>query len=376
MQTGTLVRSCRALLLSACLALVVGCNNPRVFVLHSPMQPTNAQTVTYTATATDSDRIRSIEIWEDRNTLGSCANGMHCATRVSTSRLTTCTINPPQTPATCTFTTAGGYPDGSFIGYRAVATDTKGDSGSEGWIYFAAGAYPWPNDPIPIYGTGAPAEKIDLVFIPDTDYGGNNNQFVQDVSGLVANGYLSNQPFASHIRLWRGYWQFYVTYQTGDARGYGNGCNQAPANWGTLTALVDGGAIVHVNNLRDCGQRPPNGLFSTMPGANQTTIHETGHTIFDLADEYCCDGGYWQTSPHPNLLPSQATCQANATSEGWPTGDCVQLRSPSCGGGMNSTWWRSDRNNDLMECGAVYGRADQSRIYWMYFDQCSGTNGC
>jgi len=357
-------------------AALAGCVSPRVFVLHSPMQPTNTQQVTYTATANDSDGVSSIEIWENRNTLTTCTNGMQCATPVSTTRLTTCNFSPALTNATCTFTTSSGYPDGSFVGYKAIARDTTGRTGSEGWIYFAGGAFPWPNNPIPIYGKGAPAEKIDLVFIPDTDFGGNNNQFIQAVTGLVTNGYLSQQAFARDVRTWRGFWNLYVTYQTGDARGYGSGCNQAPSNWANLRTIVDAGGIVHVNNLRDCGGRPPGGIFSILVGNNQTLVHESGHSVFDLADEYCCDGGYWQTSPHPNLSPSQSACQSNATAHGWPTSACAQLTTPSCGGGASSSWWRSDLGNDLMQCGNTFGRADESRIFWMYFDQCAGTAGC
>lgn len=355
---------------------LAACTSPRVFVLHAPMQPTNTQPVTYTATASDSDGVASIEIWENRNTLTVCSNGMQCATPVSTTRLTTCNFSPAQTNATCPFTTSAGYPDGSFIGYRAVARDTTGRTGSEGWIYFAAGAFPWPNNPIPIYGKGAPAEKIDLVFIPDTDFGGNNNNFIQAVTGLVTNGYLSQQAFATEVRTWRGFWNLYVTYQTGDARGFGSGCNQAPGNWANLRTIVDAGAIVHVNALRDCGGRPPGGIFSIGVGANQTLLHETGHAVFDLADEYCCDGGYWQASPHGNMFPTQAACQASATSHGWPTTDCNQLSTPNCGGGTSSTWWRSDGGGDLMQCGNTFGRADRARIFWMYFDQCLGATGC
>jgi len=346
---------------TACFWLVLAaltmsaCAGPNVFILHSPIQPSNTQPVTYAARAVDSDGVASMEIWEDRNTLSLCSNGMQCATRVSTSLLRTCNFNPPQTSATCTFTTASGYPDGSFIGYRLVARDALGNSSSEGWIYYAAGAFPWPNNPIPIYGTGAPAEKIDVVFIPDTDYGGNNNQFMLDVTSLVTNGYLSTQPFGQEIRLWRGFWNLYITYQTGDAKGYQNGCNQAPANWANLSTIVNSGGIVHTANLRDCGGIGNGSLFSIMAGANNTLVHETGHSVFSLADEYCCDGGYWQIGPEANVFSSQANCQANATSHGWPTSDCVQIGTTG--------WWRSDGANDLMAGGGQNGRSDRGRIY-------------
>jgi hypothetical protein len=332
------------------------------------MQPNNTQAVTYTAAASDSTGVASIEIWEDRNTLALCSNGMQCATRVATSRLTSCNFSPPQNNATCTFTTTSGYPNGSFIGYRAVARDTQGNSGSDGWIYYAAGAFPWPNNPIPIYGTGAPAEKIDLVFIPDTDYGGNNNQFMLDVTSLVTNGYLSSQQFAQEIRPWRGFWNFYITYQTGDAQGYGSGCNQAPGNWTNLRAIVDSGGIVHTANLRDCGGIGDGSLFSVVAGANATAIHETGHSVFSMADEYCCDGGYWEIGPEANTFSSQASCQNNATSHGWPTADCVQIGTTG--------WWRSDGAGDLMAGGGSFGRSDRRRIFWLYFNQCLGATGC
>lgn len=359
---------CRPLPIFATLMLAIGCAAPRVFVLHSPIQPNNTQPVTYTATAVDTDAVSSIEIWEDRLTLGLCSNGMQCATRVSTSRLTTCTFSPPQSNATCTFTTASGYPDGSFVGYRAVAANNRGRSASDGWIYFAGGAFPWPNNAIPIYATGAPSEKIDLVFIPDPDYGGNNNQFMQDVTSLIANAYLSTQLYALGIRPWRGFWNLYITYQTGDARGYPNGCNTAPSNWTTLRTIVNSGGIVHTQNLRDCSGVGDGSIFSTEPGSFNTAIHETQHSVFSSADEYCCDGGYFELGPEANVFGSQANCQANASAHGWPITDCTQIGTTG--------WWRSDGVGDLMAGGNSLGRSDWRRVFWMYFDQCAGTAGC
>src|SRR5262249_24314897 len=118
-------------------AVFTACGAPTVFVLHAPLQPSSTQSVPYTASATDRDGVTAIEIWEDRNTLGTCANGMQCATRVSTTRLQTCPFNPPQQNAQCAFTTSAAYPDGSFIGYRSTARNTQGNSATDGWIYYA-----------------------------------------------------------------------------------------------------------------------------------------------------------------------------------------------------------------------------------------------
>jgi hypothetical protein len=296
---------------------------------------------------------------------------MHCATHVSTSLLRTCNIAPAQNNATCTAITSAGYADGSFIGYRAVARGSSGNTATDGWIYFAAGAFPWPDDPIPVYATGAPAEKVDLVFIPDPDYGGNDAQFVQDASDMLASAYMASGSFADYTRRYRGLWNFYITYRTGDAAGYPNGCNTAPANWTNLRAIVNDGAIIHTQNLRDCSGIGDGSLLSVDVGSYGTAIHETGHAVFGLADEYCCDGGYVQATPHANVFSSQANCQTDATSNGWSTGDCTQIGTTG--------WWRSDGAGDIMVSSAVansYGRSDLKRILWQYFEQCLGPPGC
>jgi hypothetical protein len=243
----------RRSLITLTLALLIGCGAPTIFVLHSPLQPSNAQNVTYTATSSDSDGVTSIEISEDRNTLGTCTNGMQCATRVSTKRLTTCNFNPPQPDAQCAFTTTSPYPDGSFIGYRATATNVRGNSATDGWIYYAAGAFPWPQKPIPIYATGEPGKKIDFVFIPDSTYP-DTSQFIKDYTELVTKGLLDpSKPWAPQIYAWRGLWNLYITYQPGTARPPTPG-NVSPSNWNALRAIVDTGAIVHPSYTVDyCG---------------------------------------------------------------------------------------------------------------------------
>ena len=368
----------RTVLSALAVLSLAGCNNfaPGVFVLHSPVQPDNATNVTFSAEARDSDGgVSTIRIWENRYLLDVC-NGMQCASFVSSALLEECTFSPPTSPATCDFTTAAAYPDSSYVAYRAEAVDNEGASAADGWIYFAAGEWPWPDNPIPIYGRGAPAEKIDLVFMPDPDYGGDNAQFMQDASDLLADAYFATGVFAEHIRRFRGTWNFYITYRTADAMGYGSGCNGTPSNWTTMRAIVNSGGILHTAPLRDCGGVGDGSRFSVEIGeafTNPTALHETGHSVFSLADEYCCDGGYWETTPHPNVMDTEANCQSVATTNGWATTDCVQIGTTG--------WWRLDPNADLMRQNNSNNnpmeRSDLKRVYWLYFDQCwDGSIGC
>src|ERR671935_189116 len=80
----------------------LGCQGPQVFVLHAPIQPSNAQPVTYTSSA--------------------------------------------------------------------EAPDARGNRDADGWVYYAAGTFPWPDLPIPVYTTGPPSQRLDVTLIPDAGY--------------------------------------------------------------------------------------------------------------------------------------------------------------------------------------------------------------
>lgn len=321
-----------------CAAVSVATAAPEVFILHSPIQPSKTQTVTYAATATDSSGIASIVIWEERRKLEPCG-GQKCSILISTTDLKTCSFTAPfQTSGTCTVTTTSGYPDASHIGYRVTATSGTGvPSVDEGYVYFAAGAFPWPDDAIPIYVRGDQAEKIDLVFIPDTDYGLNNTGFMDDVTTLIRDAFLSGMPFSQQIRKHREMWNFWITYRQGDAESFL--CQRhPPPNWTTLVATVNSGFIVHNEDFGDCSGRGEGSIFSAEPTSLVVSIHELGHSVFSLADEYK-GGGLFETPtiPHHNVFkgPNPAKCKNNAAAHGWPKGDCQKIKGTS--------WYRSDK---------------------------------
>ena len=373
----------QALRLAALVGLL-GCQGPQVFVLHEPIQPSNTQPVTYTASAEDPDGVRSIEIWEDRQELKPCQNGMPCAVRLAITNLKTCALEPPQTQGTCTVTTPVGYPDNSLIGYRSVAIDTKGNRDTDGWIYYAAGTFPWPDLPIPIYATGPPAERLDLTFIPDDTYAGHEADFMADATRLIHDAYFSTGAAAKEFRAWRGLWNFYLTYRPAKVQGFEKGCYRPPSNWPTLRAVSNAGAILHRQNVRDCIGISEGSLFSVKtgePGTPTMAIHHTAHTVFGLSDEYCCDGGYWENSPASNVFSSRPRCRAYAARNNWPEAQCRQIGNPSFWRAAGMTgWWRVDQDGDAMEVAGSadrpFGPADQSRIRWIYLNQCDSEAGC
>ena len=352
-----------------------------VFLLHSPVQPATTVPVTYSATASDEvNGIATIEIWEDRRILTLCS-GQKCAipdpNAPAPTLLKTCSFGGVTTAA-CSFTTTGGYSNGSYIGYRAVVQPSGAAEPPAGFIYFAAGAFPWPNDPIPLYIRGDPAEKIDLVFIPDEDdYDANNTGFVSDVLVLIRDAYFSQNPSAEQIRARRDMWNFYLTYQQGNAQ---PSCYRTlPPNWGTMSAIVDSGFIVHIEDFRDCSGIGPGTTFSaervlapTAPDYQKSLavpIHETGHSVFSLADEYKYGGLFESEFPEHNVFTDRVTCRANALDHQWPLKNCKKVRRTS--------WWRSDDGSDIMEDSSTtankFGPSGEGRLGWWY-EYCAGGN--
>ena len=72
-------------------------------------------------------------------------------------------------------------------------------------------------------------------------------------------------------------------------------------------------------------------------GEREILLHELGHSLFGLADEYCCDGGYWEAKPIPNIFESKQECERVKGEE------CHQIGA--------IPWWHSGHSGDkgLME---------------------------
>lgn len=228
---------------------------------------------------------------------------------------------------------------------------------------------------VPVIYLGDRAHNVDIVFIPDTDsYSGTNDpNFLSDAADVIKGAYygedyfLKNQP---NINFW-------LADQTGDADSVPaptpadpnnkNCVLTLPANWATDYMWRDSGAVLHRDSFRDCAN---SGVFSSEPTSLGTVLHETGHSPFGLADEYCCDGGYFENSPNPDLWDTLAECQSDATALGRPTTDCRTITDSRPTPPKN--WYTSEPTpNDLMNGDRRPPQAaDIRRMDW-FFGNCA-----
>lgn len=321
----------------------------RVRCIHGPIWPQPGESVTITLESLDgtyAPRLAdTVEIWfNDTTTPAATLNG---ATSLS---YTSGPVSGTQLSYACRIRDDGGSLV-AFTGWRTV------------------GIGPQTGSAAPVLITGPTASRIDIVFIGDEDdYSSSSDpDLLVDVRSVILNAYYAKNPnnpgasfaasaydvfLANHDKF-----NFWIAAELGDAEDAGSGCDHEAPN----VSFADSGALLHQDNFRDCapgGQR----LFSSEPVSLGTVLHETGHRPFGLADEYCCDGGYFQTDANPNLYEEPEDCSSDAPALGRTGADCREFEE-------TIDWWfdpdwsvSEPSSNDLMNDRGAPQAADLRRI--------------
>jgi hypothetical protein len=239
---------------------------------------------------------------------------------------------------------------------------------------------------------------IDILFVADYRYT-NETLFVENVKNLVRDGYfyMYNMTVDAFPVDYKDKFNFYYLKAElngslhADVANSSVGCTgQPPASLagyggtGTKATFRDIVAILCPPG-NACG-----GCSGFGPGLNHKLrarsfhpmllLHETGHGLFNLQDEYCGCKTWYQTSiDKSNIFLNNASCIANATAEAWTKGQCRTICNqpiPDCTMNRSSATaplWRYDPDPvgapDLMiacgpGCGAnyTYYEADARRV--------------
>lgn len=219
----------------------------------------------------------------------------------------------------------------------------------------------------PIGIMGSSARNIDVVAMPDSSSypgGWKSALFQNELYDAIWDGYYSD-PFVlgvqDKISLW-------IAKTEGGVSGTATDCDPiiAPENWDQYS-FADTGWILHNDAHRDCAEIAMR-LFSSLNSNPVVAVHETGHSPFGLADEYCCDGGYFQSEELPNVFSSLAACIAEAPLVGAVASDCRVI---------TGSWYTLDpASNDIMVDNATFNTLDIRRWRWL-LNQCVNSGwGC
>ncbi|HKP56661.1 MAG TPA: hypothetical protein VJV78_08075 [Polyangiales bacterium] len=304
--------------------------------IHDPIWPQPGDTVTISAESLDgalAPRIaNAVEIWV-------------------TSRAAPA-ISTPGTMANFVIPAAAG--DSFQYGCRVVQ---GANVAWTGWRTVAVGAPPALVDGfdgrIPVMFTGPRPSSLDFVFYHDhASYPAHTAPaFLNDVRSVIHDTFQTDEIFLKNQHAMN----FWIAPNGGNAD---DGCEMDVSG---EAAWEDNRTVLHTDNIRDCSLRDDR-VATGNANAPLTIKHEVGHVPFGLADEYCCDGGYFQTPLFSNLYferDQDSTifpgCIQDAVKVGRAENACRAFEE-TVDWWFDTEWWTSDpgdttpgfNNDDLM----------------------------
>lgn len=352
----------------AALGLLSGCGSLSLSALHDPLYRASAHTSTITANATDTkDGVAEVRIDVTEGDLTACTEtGVFFPSLVpcranAVARGMVCVFPNTKTPVACALPLQLG--DRRLVTYTTSARSGSGRTTSTQAVTYAAGApltqvdvnllgihitMPWETARPVIWrtdapaGGAAPADRIDVGFFPDADFGANYQAFTDGLQTIALGAfYNTTNDFAKSYTLWKNLFNLWAGPAGADAEGCTRTFSGSAA---TVAGVTDGDTILHQNAFRDCAS-----ISIPSSGSTQTTLmdaawvftHESGHFLNGLGDEYV-GGGNTSASDPPNTYSSKASCESSATTLSINTAFCAQI-------GMTGFWRMDDGNPTTME---------------------------
>ncbi|MEY2561792.1 MAG: hypothetical protein QOG51_2207 [Verrucomicrobiota bacterium] len=345
-------RSSTALILSLfSISLLTSCSeSPETFAIHRPIFPAGSEQVTFTLSQIEGT-VDSVNLYEVVANVDASGN-LSGATPEALLK----TWSSPSFPVT--YTKSSGYGDNKYITYRF---EVAGNSHTYNHtISFATNPYPVVDAAAPVYVVGDIDRVLNSVFVPDADMAGNMGQFLTGVADDIDLSFHRE----AWVRRFRSAYNFFVNPATAQAGDYDAGTPHVyPSNDANLS-FAQARIILHSATKRDFSD----GTYVGTEYFNRGTIlHETGHLLYGMADEYG-GGVHWQNDKAPNNWNSLAVAQSAAPGVGKTSSDAVQI------GG--DPWWKlCDGNCMMLNTGLnifPYDQPCRDRIFLTILDRVSG----
>jgi len=332
------------LLCSALPISLVACST-EVQIVHDPLIATSGDQITFTANAITNATPDSLQI----------------QLLVNAVLVKTCTSSP------CTFT-GGPYPsrEDGFVTYAANITAEYEFLGID-WTYtnsdgyyhtgITDGSYDFSgSDYLYARYSGDVSDKEDLVFHMAPDYDEDLEALIEDATDKV-NDVLGAQALIEN-NLDK--FNFWIYKKEAEAA---TGCGTVHDDAASDMPWRDVDAVLHIANFGDCTNA---GLthFSAEGSNTKAFLHEAGHAVFGLGDEYDGNTNYSIVqSPEPNIFSTEAECQAEQTSKSRDPSECYEFTSRMGG------WWSIHSGTTVMTTGNVGDDWDteaEERVLWYF----------
>lgn len=215
---------------------------------------------------------------------------------------------------------------------------------------------------VPVSGrsTGSHSDRFDIVFIPDNDYGSVADTdtwlptFLDHINHQIDERLGGATPVSGNLNKFN----FYYTRMQGIASS-----KTLPKDLTLLSTFADAYVIFHTTEFGDSTSMGTPSIYGAEGPVGRSFIHESGHGIFGLADEYDgCGTYYFQPDPMPNIWATEALGRADATSEGWNPDEIQKFTD------CQADWWKLGTTEYIMWDGTRFsngwGAPASRRIQW------------
>jgi hypothetical protein len=335
------------------LILFTSCKqNPETFAIHSPIYPTGSQTVTYTLHRLNGD-VQTVNLYISTSNVNSAGT----VSGTTSESLVNTWSSPSAFPIS--FTSSSGYGTNKLVNYHF---EVIGNSKTyHHRISFATSPYPVANAAVPVYTVGDVDTKMNAVFIPDADMTGNLTLFYTHVARDIDSAFHRED----WVRRFPYSYNFFINPFSGTAGDYNLGTPHVyPSNSASLS-FAQVKIILHSSTRRDF--RDGSNYVGTEYYNRGTILHETGHALYNMADEY--EGGsHWQNADLPNNWSSLAGAQSAAPGVGKTAADAVKIGT--------DPWWKLCNGDCMMLRTGLnvwpYDAPCRNRIFYSLVQRASG----
>lgn len=335
------------------LVLLVSCKqNPETFAIHSPIYPAASDHVTFSLNLAGGN-VSQVRLYETVFSVNASGGLSGTAPEALLQ-----TWASPSFPVS--FTKGNGYGSNKMVKYRF---EVKGNNNTYNHtITFATRPYPVPNQPAPVYIVGDQDRVINTVFIPDTSMNSRMTLFYNSVRSQIDSTFHQED----WVRRFRGSYNFFINPQTAIARDFDTGLPHVLPGNSSQLSFAQGRVILHYQDIRD---QSGGGYFSAEYYVRGTMLHESGHALYSLADEYDhATASHWQEAEFPNNWNNENDAKAAAPGYSKTAADVHKMGT--------SNWFRLCNNNCPMRSSGVpinnYDAPCRTRILHVLMNRASG----
>ncbi|MBA1145772.1 hypothetical protein H0Z60_01745 [Ectothiorhodospiraceae bacterium WFHF3C12] len=176
--------------------------------------------------------------------------------------------------------------------------------------------------------------------------------FINDVEDKIYEEYGRQAIIREHLDDFN-FWVYTVPASTND-------CGTPDSSISSNMPFRDADAVLHVQTFGDCSK---GSRFTAEGHDTKAFLHESGHGVFNMADEYDGPTYYFEPDNEPNIFDTESNCTTEQNNKGRSTSACSQFTSRQGG------WYKIHTGRTVMswgDTGDAWDTEGEEHMNWFF----------